>query len=291
MTLPALRALLEGIVDYAGLFAPAKLDMAATTENYARYLVGDHAWMLGRLIVPVSRFDEFVAVTGDVEGADRWQLSAVVGKDYVDDMARIDDFNSGGSAIIDTVEVRADNPETIADIAGRASAGMSVYIEVPLTEGSGEFLRAISASRVRAKIRTGGVTPEAFPESHDVADFIRTCYGHGVAFKATAGLHHALRGEYALTYEPDSPRGMMHGFLNVFLAAAFCYNGLGGADAPRMMNVSDIAELTFDSDGAAWSDYRLSVDEIATMRRRLAISFGSCSFTEPVEHLEQLNLI
>ena len=43
--------------------------------------------------------------------------------------------------------------------------------------------------------------------------------------KATAGLHHALRGDYRLTYEPDSARRTMHGFVNLVLAAALLLAG------------------------------------------------------------------
>ena len=72
---PALRALLEGVFDYAGLFPPAKLGMAETVSNYATYLAGEHSWMLGRLIVPVARLDEFESSVSDLlphaTGADR----------------------------------------------------------------------------------------------------------------------------------------------------------------------------------------------------------------------------
>ena len=41
-----------------------------------------------------------------------------------------------------------------------------------------------------AKLRTGGVVPEAFPKSLDIIRFVRTCAAANVPFKATAGLHH-----------------------------------------------------------------------------------------------------
>jgi len=112
-----------------------------------------------------------------------------------------------------------------------------------------------------------------------------------VPFKATAGLHHPVRGERALTYEEESPRAVMHGFLNVFLAAAFCFNGLGVADAPRVVALESLEGVRFDDDGVSWEDYRVSTAEMATIRRRFALSFGSCSFTEPVEGLEALGLL
>ena len=54
----SLRALLTGLIDYAGLFPPAKLDMATNVRNYATYLAGDHAFALGRMKCPITRLDE-----------------------------------------------------------------------------------------------------------------------------------------------------------------------------------------------------------------------------------------
>jgi hypothetical protein len=135
---------------------------------------------------------------------------------------------------------------------------------------------------LRAKIRTGGVTADAFPSINDVAAFLRKCKAAGVAFKATAGLHHPLRCVKALTYEPNAPIGTMHGFVNVFLAAAM----LDHADA--ILAESDPRAFAFDDDGASWRDQRVSVDELVRLRTEFAISFGSCSFEEPVGDLKEL---
>ncbi|MCH7549578.1 MAG: hypothetical protein IH969_08620, partial [Candidatus Krumholzibacteriota bacterium] len=89
MTLPVTRSLLEGIVDYAGLFPPAGLDMAATVANYERYLRDDYAWMLGRLVVTVARLDEFTDIAGGMEGVETWRLSAVVGEDHPGEIVRV----------------------------------------------------------------------------------------------------------------------------------------------------------------------------------------------------------
>jgi hypothetical protein len=142
------------------------------------------------------------------------------------------------------------------------------------------------ASRgLRAKIRTGGLVPDALPPVGDVARFLRACDVAGVAFKATAGLHHPLRCVRPLTYEPNAPTGKMHGFLNVFLAAAM----LEHADA--ILAEEDAAAFSFDGEGASWRGHRVTTDALATMRRDFAISFGSCSFEEPIEDLKELGFL
>ncbi|HEV2719334.1 MAG TPA: hypothetical protein VG323_04885, partial [Thermoanaerobaculia bacterium] len=105
---------------------------------------------------------------------------------------------------------------------------------------------------------------------------------HGVAFKATAGLHHPLRCVRPLTYEPSSPRGTMHGFVNVFMAAAL----LSRAEA--ILDDDDPRAFAFDDDTASWRGHNVLTGDLAKLRDGFAISFGSCSFEEPVNDLKEL---
>ena len=150
--------------------------------------------------------------------------------------------------------------------------GRTVYVE-------GVAIPELAKRGLRAKIRTGGVTPDAFPSAQSIAQFIRECRNHQVAFKATAGLHHPLRCVKPLTYESNAPTGMMHGFVNVFMAAAI---------PDRAEEVLLDREFSFDDDGVTWRDVRVTTEEIARMRRTFAISFGSCSFEEPIADLKEL---
>ncbi len=293
MTL-SLRALLSGIVDYAGLFPPATLDMQASVADFAAGLKGDRGWMMGRFVVPVARLDEFLTAAAEHKTAAGvpWCLSAIIGKDVRGDFARVAAFNESHDGVaIDSAEVCAGSVDDVAAIADATPAGVRTFVEVPVIEDPQPFVKAIRSARLRAKVRTGGVVADAIPSVDDVARFIRRCYASDVPFKATAGLHHPIRGTQALTYEAGSASATMHGFLNVFLAAAFCFNGIGAVDAPRLLALDDTGDLSFDDDGVAWEDYRISTAEIERIRRRFAISFGSCSFTEPVEDLRSLGLM
>ena len=106
------------------------------------------------------------------------------------------------------------------------------------------------------------------PTAEQVALVLVACRDAGVVMKATAGLHHALRGE-------DE-----HGFLNLLCAAAFAYSR--GTDARSLVELLDaraLGELPLEE---------LEPDEARDARRRLFKGFGSCSWREPVDELRSL---
>jgi len=197
----------------------------------------------------------------------------------------------GGTLVIDTIETKAEAPEQIAAIAAALGAQYTVYVEVPVRSDPTPLLTALAAVGLRAKIRTGGMTPEAFPSSAEVMRFLVGCVELGVPFKATAGLHHPLRGEYRLTYEPNAAHGTMYGFLNVFLAAALLRAGHSATSVAPVLEERDANALTFTAQGITWRGVSVTTAQLAAARTVLAASFGSCSFAEPVEDLHSLRLL
>jgi len=83
----------------------------------------------------------------------------------------------------------------------------------------------------------------------------------------------------------------MHGFLNLFLAAAFVRAGLEAGAAVQLLEEQSAAALQFDSEGIQWGAHRLGWQQIAVARRDFSVSFGSCSFTEPIDDLRSLGLL
>ncbi|HEY0972474.1 MAG TPA: hypothetical protein VGE02_16005 [Gemmatimonadales bacterium] len=288
----ALRALLTGIVDYAGLFPPAGLGMEEAVANFAAYHASSERWMLARFVVPAARLDEFsVAAAPHLRAGARWRLSALVGPETGDDLASVSEFNSGSladTATVDAVEAKAANPAGIERLAAALPHGLQAFVEIPAAADPAPLVEAIGAARLAAKVRTGGVTPDLFPTTAALARFAATCAAAGVPFKATAGLHHPVRDDYRLTYEPGSASCTMFGFLNLFLAAAFLRRGMSRADAEHLLEERDTSSLTFTDHEARWRDHTVSTGAIADARARLAISFGSCSFREPVEETRAL---
>lgn len=288
----SLRALLSDLIDYAGLFPPAALQMQPAVENYTRYLAGPNAWALARFVLPVSRFAEFETAMKAIKPIEPWGLSALLGANPEAELAEIDQFNhrNKGRAAVDAVEVKASTADEICHIRAFVRGSITCYFEIP-AENPGEVLPTIHAIHARAKIRTGGVTPNAFPSSETVSHFISECAKHDVAFKATAGLHHPLRCVKPMTDEPDAHTSIMHGFLNVFLAAALAKQKLSIADLCDLLEDRDGDHLRFDDDRVYWRDHRMSLQDIIETRRHFAISFGSCSFEEPLADLRKLNLL
>jgi hypothetical protein len=296
---PSLRVLLYHVVDYAGLFPPASLSMADAIREYARQKDSVDAWALGRFVLPAARLDEFEGASGGLlptTAAQSWALSALLGSHLEEDLDRIDAFNERhrdvveGAVLVDTVELKTHTVREIARASEMLDRRFDTYMEIPVADDPAELIDAIAHTIAKAKIRTGGVTDDAFPSSSQVVRFIQRCLAHGVAFKATAGLHHPWRAEYRLTYAPDAPKGTMYGFLNVLLCTAALLANAGERTALGILEERNAASVRFDEDGAYWRDVTLSMDVLEQARDGM-VSFGSCSFAEPVADLRTIHLL
>ncbi|MCB9847885.1 MAG: hypothetical protein H6814_05675 [Phycisphaeraceae bacterium] len=299
----SVRVLLTEIIDYAGLFPPAKLDMDTAVRNYGAYLCSKDKWMLGRMIVPVVRLDEFEKAADHLLPRDlsveQWKLSALMPPASDADLdalyARIAEFNdrhedpANGRSLIDAVEIRVDRSEHIDRVMNETPAGLRTFFEVPIDRDPRGLVAALSGADdeapVCAKVRTGGVTPEVIPTCEDVVRFLVACNAAHVGFKATAGLHHPVR------HHSEEVGAPMHGFFNLFLAAAgLMVDELDEDEALELLEERDEYAFRFTDCCAAWRDLSLDDEQIALTRERFALSFGSCSFTEPIDDLRRLEL-
>ena len=296
---PALRALLRGVVDYAGLFPPASLDMASAAGEYAMHRASADAWMLGRFVLPAARLSEFEHASKKVMPTEAWQswaLSALLSGDVEEDVARAEQFNERhrdarqGAVHVDTVELKVNNPRDVTHAGELLDRRFDTYMEVTVVEDPAAIIEAIAKTHAKAKIRTGGTTPDAFPTSAQVVRFIARCLGHNVGFKATAGLHHPWRNEYRLTYAPDASRATMFGFLNVLLATAALRSGADEKAATAILELRDAGTIDFTSSAVRVAGTELTIADVTRARDSMA-SFGSCSFREPVDDLRALHLL
>jgi hypothetical protein len=285
---PALRALLTGLIDYAGLFPPAALPMDEAVQAFATYRRGGDEWVLGRFVVPVTRLAEFSAAAAPLFDEDGpWRLSVLA---TPADASQIDAFNAAhaGRALIDCVEGKATTAEEVAAMATLKAPGRQLFVELPLNASTDALVKAVAAHGLFAKMRTGGITADAFPSAGAVVLFLDSCVRHGVPSKATAGLHHPVRGEYRLTYAPDSATGTMFGFLNVICAAMLIGHGLPIHDAIALLEERDPKAFRLGADGIGWRDWLVPIADIRHARVNATNSFGSCSFVEPLNDLKRL---
>jgi hypothetical protein len=288
----SLRILLSDAIDYAGLFPPASLGMPAAAGNFARYLQGEFGWMLGRFVVPAERLMELEKLLKP-NRARGWRVTALMGRNFKDDLKSIVQFHlkTGERAHVDAVEFKIATKDEINPILELLPHGIDSYAEVALRDDLAEQIEAIRMARLKAKVRTGGVNPGAFPRLQQVARFIAVCASAGVPFKATAGLHHPLRGVYAMTAAERGPHAPMHGFLNILLAAAAIKAGAMELQLPEILALRDGQAIAFHKDGVKLRNLKLTNRQLRETREQLAVAFGSCSFEDPIRDLEALKLL
>ena len=287
------QALLGGIVDYAGTFPPAGLALADALAEYARARASADAWLLGRLIVPASSLHDFDRIAPPLVARDErlpWEVGVVlnsVDAQQFEHIASFDERWKGGVRIAALEFGRVPNLRMEA-LAGLMPKSVDVFFETPIEGDVVAALRAIKAAGASAKIRTGGVTADAVPAPAAIVRFADCAKDVDISFKATAGLHHALRGCYALTYEAGSQQKTMHGFVNLAVAAAVVWIGESQEAALRALTETSKDAFEFGPDGLHWRGHTIANDDLAASRRQLLRSFGSCAFQEPADELRRI---
>jgi hypothetical protein len=305
----SLRALMAGIIDYAGLFPPAALPLDEAIRNYARYLNDPDRWMLGRFICPVARLGELLPYLQELfDPADPLVISALGrgGKDAAEfrhglgpDLGAIAAFReaAGERAVVDVMETRLpivpldELPQMLDALEQSQQTGLRPFCEVGFDAvWRDSYPRMVAPLMVHpglgCKLRTGGVEAGAFPSTEQVAAAIATCRHAGIPMKFTAGLHHPLR------HFNKSVQTKMHGFLNVFVACilARCAD-FEESQIRRVLEEADPCCFRFRDYGLSFGEHAVPSDQIVAARRDFAISFGSCSFDEPRQDLRQLGLL
>ncbi|MQA89368.1 MAG: hypothetical protein GEU90_03900 [Gemmatimonas sp.] len=298
---PAARELLAGIVDYAGLFPPASLELSEAARNFESYRNGPDAWALGRFVAPAGRLEELAYLVGPTIGTSveaPWALSALVGSDVSSDLEKVRAVNAqvprtatsqerrnNGGLIVDTVELKVDAPVAVAEKLEAIPRSLTAYVEISLERDPGDFIAALQAAGGRPKIRTGGVTSDSFPPPESLLRFLAACVEANLAFKATAGLHHPVAGHYRLTYERDSATTHMYGYLNLLFGTALLRRGAPDNRVFAALREVEATAFRFGEDTMSWREYSFGPDEIVSLRQSGLISFGSCSFREPLDEL------
>ena len=183
---------------------------------------------------------------------------------------------------VESVETKATTIADLVSVKPMVERGILVFVEPTRLSEFEEIAPGLRRVGAAAKIRTGGVTADAFPTAEQILSFMKACRKVGIRFKATAGLHHAVRGEYRLTYDASPPMGEMFGFLNIAIAAALLLSGRPDSVVLGALNERAKDAFEFTNDGALWRNNWLASAELDAAHGEFFTGFGSCSFREPM---------
>ncbi|MET8050402.1 hypothetical protein ABZU75_22670 [Streptosporangium sp. NPDC005286] len=254
-------ALFRGLVDDAGLFPPTGLPMTEALERHRNDLAGNDPVLTHRFLCPAGRLAEL-----------RDHLTFPIRLGLIMDTPALPPLDGLAVELVEVRQAPDETPQAVSErLADGLPAGARLFVEVPL-DGRGPLPR--DGSGPGLKFRCGGLTADAFPSAVDLGALIAHCAEYGVPFKATAGLHNAVR-------HFDSALGVdRHGFLNLVLAVCAAAEGRDPVPVLKLTDVGELVRLA-----------RAVPQETATRARKLLVSYGSCSTSTPIEDLTALGLV
>jgi hypothetical protein len=302
----SLGQLLSRSIDYAGLFPPCSLELKPALANQAGYVRSADEWMLSTFVLPAARLDEasnhlsafdrehplVLSVLGPkTESAGEFTTELRKTIERVQSFAR----DQAGLTVVRQLEMalpRNPDPGLLAEAQGILSGvELQSFWESPpnVAEETIELLAehnsAASERSFGFKLRTGGVTADAFPTSPQIARALVAATQTQVPIKFTAGLHHPLR------QHRDEVQTKMHGFLNVLGAGVMAsQHRWNEKQTAKMLECEDSDAFSFADDKFTWREFTVGSDQIGK-HRKLITSLGSCSFDEPREDLRALKLL
>jgi hypothetical protein len=300
----SLRTLLAHSIDYAGMFPPCSLGLEQAVGNQAQYVRSPDAWMLGSFVLSTGEFDPIRQLLARFDVKHPLRIAALGPKTEGPDSflkglqktdAAILSLSRHNVHLVSMTHLEKFLPDGI-DVASLRDAKsivghLPVFWEAPPDRAEqaiallAEFNSGADSTTFGFKLRTGGVTADAFPTSAQIAKVLVTAAAHRLPMKFTAGLHHPLR-QYR-----EEVQAKMHGFLNVLGAAALAAEHQWDADQTAIMLEDENAQsFSFTDDFFAWREWRIDIKRLQ-YRRRFVVSFGSCSFDEPRDDLRVLKLL
>jgi hypothetical protein len=301
MPVASLHALLAQSIDYAGLFPPCSLSLEPALRNQAQYTRDEDSWMLGSFVLPIAKFEEAKNYLSQFDQKHPLRISALGARTenasafreaLTDYMHAMRELVKSRSAILSVTQLEMPLPIDVdASLLADARSileGLPTFLETP-ADGAERTITLLaendSDKALGFKLRTGGVTADAFPTSAQIARALIAAAKHSVAIKFTAGLHHPVR------MFRSEVEAKMHGFLNVLGAAVLATeHHWDERQTSAMLEDEDATSFSFSDEFFTWREWKIATDQIKA-RRKFVTSFGSCSFDEPREDLRALNLL
>jgi hypothetical protein len=286
------------------MFPPCSLGLDQALRNQAKYVRSPDASMLGAFVLSTEQFDATRQLLGQFDSQHPLRVAALGPKTANADafLEAVEEADAAIRALsrhnVDLVSISHLEmflPDGV-DIAllqdVRSILGdLPAFWEAPPDRAEqtiallARFNSDADLATFGYKLRTGGVTADAFPTAMQIAKALVTPATHQLPIKFTAGLHHPLR-QYR-----DEVQTKMHGFLNVLGAAVLAAEHRWDAHQTSiMLEDENVDSFSFTDDFFAWREWRIDTKRLQ-YRREFVVSFGSCSFDEPRDDLRALKLL
>jgi hypothetical protein len=276
----AIPPLLAGLCDDAAIFPPGNLPLDRAVPAYREHRAAGHADLVGPFVIDADRLPQLAGqVAAEPPGSMEVALTVGDPTAVAAALATADGISALRVAVLEVAVPEGFRPGDVVPSLDAALAGrprVPVFVELPRDGRRPGLIRSLGGTGHLAKLRTGGIRAELYPQVPELAAAVVALTRAGVPFKATAGLHHAVRNT-------DPQTGFeQHGFLNLVTAVDAALAGADEAQVERLL-----AER--DPDRVAAS--ARAVGPRAVPVRGQFRSFGTCSITEPLEELVALGLL
>lgn len=271
------RRLLTGLCDDAAIFPPGNMPLPDAVRAHLAHRRAAYSDLVGPLVVALTDLTALAEVSAGLPAKSLDVAVTVPSPAHVREaVGTVGGIPAARLAALEVVVPSSLHTSAVVPMLSEAlgdPADLRVYVEVPRDGHRDELLRELAGSPYLAKFRTGGLTADHYPDEKELAEAIVSAVRHGVPFKATAGLHHAVRNT-------DPATGFeQHGFVNLLVATDAA---LAGAGAP------EVAALLAERRGHLLA-HRLR--GIAPRAREMFRSFGTCVVDEPLTELAALGLL
>lgn len=322
--------LLSGIIDYAGLFPPAKLSLKQAIDEYLYYRHSDYDWMVSQFIISTQHLDQLAKLADEgYQLPDPFHLSITAPPS-----ATVDDYFKQLDEILHQVEnihrklsvtlqtdmleiklpdevLSQPSDDAIMNVLERTCTSMDLQKKYPnrvFFEIPGFDFNSSNAQRViEALAKYNNQLRQENPEYYRYCGFKIRCGGMeshhfpSATYLADAILQANKKGvtlkftaglHHPVRIFHPSVQTKMFGFLNIFGAGIFSrLYGLTKDEIMAILEEENPKNFNFTKDYFSWNAYKATPSQIKQLRHDAFISFGSCSVAEPVEDLQELGII
>lgn len=315
-----LKYFMTRIIDYAGMYPPAKLPFTDAFSNYLNYQNDADNWMMERFVFPIAKHNEISTFSTNLSTHKHLVKLSILPQYSDSERIFVETFREDFQNLLQAVKespgefdlnffefklpkeiAEADQnrvypffDELISITKIRPNQKVKFFIEMSIGSdwkySMNRFTNLLTyypkAKQLGFKLRCGGITSDTFPEAFIVANAIHLCREKDLPIKFTAGLHHPL------SHFNSSLNTRMYGFFNILGAAVLSFTHLLSLNELEEMIMEErIDHFSFADQGMKWRDYVVNTEQIKQARENFCTGYGSCSFDEPRRDLRSLQLM